>query len=184
MFFLIYNTWKYIFNLLFPLSVDGLDSFAHSYSDILTDSVDFEAESWSLTVEHKFSKKQDKRVAKRQDVIYGTASSVSVTTHSFSFRTTYLDQYHLNPSLQSWCRRSSTTCRLCTSWRRFSGEAWRRTCSWMLTPWSGSSPVWTSCSPSTTPSLAPWRNAGTARASGRNTGTTWSTKSETFCSNR
>ncbi|XP_024155388.1 rho guanine nucleotide exchange factor 28 isoform X1 [Oryzias melastigma] len=49
---------------------DGLDSFAHSYSDILTDSVDFEAESWSLTVEHKFSKKQDKRVAKRQDVIY------------------------------------------------------------------------------------------------------------------
>uniref|UniRef100_A0A3P9KPV9 Rho guanine nucleotide exchange factor (GEF) 28a n=1 Tax=Oryzias latipes TaxID=8090 RepID=A0A3P9KPV9_ORYLA len=49
---------------------DCLDSFAHSYSDVLTDSVDFEAESWSLTVEHKFSKKQDKRVAKRQDVIY------------------------------------------------------------------------------------------------------------------
>lgn len=35
------------------------------------DAEDYEAESWSLTVEHKFCKKQDKRVVKRQDVIYG-----------------------------------------------------------------------------------------------------------------
>lgn len=35
------------------------------------DAVDYEAESWSLTVEHKFCKKQDKRAVKRQDVIYG-----------------------------------------------------------------------------------------------------------------
>uniref|UniRef100_A0A3Q4GQZ4 Rho guanine nucleotide exchange factor (GEF) 28a n=1 Tax=Neolamprologus brichardi TaxID=32507 RepID=A0A3Q4GQZ4_NEOBR len=44
----------------------------HSYihSDISADSVEYEAESWSLTVEHKFCKKQDKRAVKRQDVIY------------------------------------------------------------------------------------------------------------------
>ncbi|TNM92228.1 hypothetical protein fugu_019240 [Takifugu bimaculatus] len=34
------------------------------------DAVDYEAESWSLTVEHKFCKTQDKRAVKRQDVIY------------------------------------------------------------------------------------------------------------------
>lgn len=39
--------------------------------DMSTDAVDYEAESWSLTVEHKFCKKQDKRAVKRQDVIYG-----------------------------------------------------------------------------------------------------------------
>ncbi|KAM6901040.1 rho guanine nucleotide exchange factor 28 isoform 3-T3 [Lycodopsis pacificus] len=38
--------------------------------DISADAVDYEAESWSLTVEHKFCKKQDKRAVKRQDVIY------------------------------------------------------------------------------------------------------------------
>uniref|UniRef100_A0A3Q4H6W0 Rho guanine nucleotide exchange factor (GEF) 28a n=1 Tax=Neolamprologus brichardi TaxID=32507 RepID=A0A3Q4H6W0_NEOBR len=37
---------------------------------ISADSVEYEAESWSLTVEHKFCKKQDKRAVKRQDVIY------------------------------------------------------------------------------------------------------------------
>ncbi|XP_029300781.1 LOW QUALITY PROTEIN: rho guanine nucleotide exchange factor 28 [Cottoperca gobio] len=39
-------------------------------SDMSADAVDYEAESWSLTVEHKFCKKQEKRAVKRQDVIY------------------------------------------------------------------------------------------------------------------
>ncbi|XP_069556899.1 rho guanine nucleotide exchange factor 28 [Brachyistius frenatus] len=47
---------------------DCVDSYIHA--DISADSVDYEAESWSLTVEHKFCKKQDKRAVKRQDVIY------------------------------------------------------------------------------------------------------------------
>ncbi|XP_023121248.2 rho guanine nucleotide exchange factor 28 isoform X2 [Amphiprion ocellaris] len=47
---------------------DSVDSYIHS--DISADSVDYQAESWSLTVEHKFCKKQDKRAVKRQDVIY------------------------------------------------------------------------------------------------------------------
>nr|XP_019938029.1 PREDICTED: rho guanine nucleotide exchange factor 28-like [Paralichthys olivaceus] len=38
--------------------------------DISADAADYEAESWSLTVEHKFCKKHDKRAVKRQDVIY------------------------------------------------------------------------------------------------------------------
>lgn len=56
------------FVCLFP-SADCTDSYIHS--DISADSVEYEAESWSLTVEHKFCKKQDKRAVKRQDVIYG-----------------------------------------------------------------------------------------------------------------
>ncbi|KAM9821053.1 rho guanine nucleotide exchange factor 28 [Neosynchiropus ocellatus] len=47
---------------------DGAD--AHVYGDILVDAADFEAESWSLAVDHKFCKKQDKKAVKRQDVIY------------------------------------------------------------------------------------------------------------------
>ncbi|XP_041666310.1 rho guanine nucleotide exchange factor 28 isoform X2 [Cheilinus undulatus] len=47
---------------------DCVDTFVHS--DLSGDAVDFEAESWSLTVEHKFCKKHDKRAVKRQDVIY------------------------------------------------------------------------------------------------------------------
>ncbi|XP_030006405.1 rho guanine nucleotide exchange factor 28 isoform X2 [Sphaeramia orbicularis] len=43
---------------------------ASIFSDMSADAVDYEAESWSLTVEHKFCKKQDKRAVKRQDVIY------------------------------------------------------------------------------------------------------------------
>ncbi|XP_062268683.1 rho guanine nucleotide exchange factor 28 [Platichthys flesus] len=38
--------------------------------DISADAADYEAESWSSTVEHKFCKKLDKRAVKRQDVIY------------------------------------------------------------------------------------------------------------------
>ncbi|XP_072228773.1 rho guanine nucleotide exchange factor 28 isoform X2 [Leuresthes tenuis] len=51
-----------------PFGEDCVD--AHSHSDISADSVDYEAESWSLSVEHKFCKKHDKRAVKRQDVIY------------------------------------------------------------------------------------------------------------------
>ncbi|XP_074474476.1 rho guanine nucleotide exchange factor 28 isoform X3 [Sebastes fasciatus] len=47
---------------------DCVDACFHS--DVSADAVDYEAESWSLTVEHKFCKKQDKRAVKRQDVIY------------------------------------------------------------------------------------------------------------------
>ncbi|XP_054613322.1 rho guanine nucleotide exchange factor 28 isoform X2 [Dunckerocampus dactyliophorus] len=43
---------------------------AEEYSDLATDVADYEAESWSLAVEHRFCKKQDRRVVKRQDVIY------------------------------------------------------------------------------------------------------------------
>ncbi|XP_071768133.2 rho guanine nucleotide exchange factor 28-like [Centroberyx gerrardi] len=50
------------------LGEDCVDTYLHS--DLTVDAVDYEAESWSLTVEHKFCKKQDKRVVKRQDVIY------------------------------------------------------------------------------------------------------------------
>ncbi|XP_064828293.1 rho guanine nucleotide exchange factor 28-like isoform X2 [Oncorhynchus masou masou] len=50
------------------LGEDCVDTGLHS--DLAADALDYEAESWSLTVEHKFCKKQDKRVVKRQDVIY------------------------------------------------------------------------------------------------------------------
>lgn len=56
--------------MYFPLlSADTVDVCINR--DMSMDAVDYEAESWSLTVEHKFCKKQDKRAVKRQDVIYG-----------------------------------------------------------------------------------------------------------------
>lgn len=59
-------------------------------SDLSADAADYEAESWSLAVEHNFCKKQDKRAVKRQDVIYGEQmvnfhhSSSSRAVHRFS----------------------------------------------------------------------------------------------------
>ncbi|KAJ7988318.1 hypothetical protein DPEC_G00322330 [Dallia pectoralis] len=50
------------------LGEDCVDTGLHV--DMTADVLDYEAESWSLTVEHKFSKKQEKRLVKRQDVIY------------------------------------------------------------------------------------------------------------------
>ncbi|CAB1318820.1 unnamed protein product, partial [Coregonus sp. 'balchen'] len=50
------------------LGEDCVDASLHS--DLDADALDYEAESWSLTVEHTFCKKLDKRVVKRQDVIY------------------------------------------------------------------------------------------------------------------
>ncbi|XP_064799205.1 LOW QUALITY PROTEIN: rho guanine nucleotide exchange factor 28-like [Oncorhynchus masou masou] len=47
---------------------DCVDASLHG--DLDADALDYKAESWSLTVEHTFCKKQDKRVVKRQDVIY------------------------------------------------------------------------------------------------------------------
>lgn len=55
--------------------VECVDTGLHS--DLAADALDYEAESWSLTVEHKFCKKQDKRVVKRQDVIYGELTMYS-----------------------------------------------------------------------------------------------------------
>ncbi|XP_054908330.1 rho guanine nucleotide exchange factor 28 isoform X2 [Poeciliopsis prolifica] len=49
---------------------DCVDSYIQTHGNILADCADYEAESWSLTVEHKFCKRQDKRAVKRQDVIY------------------------------------------------------------------------------------------------------------------
>ncbi|XP_074834696.1 rho guanine nucleotide exchange factor 18 [Carettochelys insculpta] len=47
------------------------DAYSSSLrSEIETDAHEFEAESWSLTVEPSYAKKQDKAVIKRQDVIY------------------------------------------------------------------------------------------------------------------
>lgn len=53
---------------------------AHIFKDILADAADYEAESWSSTVDHKFCKKQDKRAIKRQDVIYGKYDSYEMLT--------------------------------------------------------------------------------------------------------
>uniref|UniRef100_H2VDT7 Rho guanine nucleotide exchange factor 28 n=1 Tax=Takifugu rubripes TaxID=31033 RepID=H2VDT7_TAKRU len=50
------------------VSVETVDACINR--DMSMDAVDYEAESWSLTVEHKFCKTQDKRAVKRQDVIY------------------------------------------------------------------------------------------------------------------
>lgn len=62
-----------LFSVIVHLSADCVDACVHS--DMSVDAVDYEAESWSLTVEHKFCKKQDKRDVKRQDVIYGKQTS-------------------------------------------------------------------------------------------------------------
>lgn len=63
------ESWQFWWKVILRLSTDSVDACIHS--DISVDAVDYEAESWSLTVEHKFCKKQDKRAVKRQDVIYG-----------------------------------------------------------------------------------------------------------------
>uniref|UniRef100_A0AAV2IUX5 Rho guanine nucleotide exchange factor 28 n=1 Tax=Knipowitschia caucasica TaxID=637954 RepID=A0AAV2IUX5_KNICA len=50
------------------LSEDCVD--AYIFKDILLDAAQYEAESWSSSVDHRFCKKQDKKCVKRQDVIY------------------------------------------------------------------------------------------------------------------
>uniref|UniRef100_A0A3Q4GQX2 Rho guanine nucleotide exchange factor (GEF) 28a n=1 Tax=Neolamprologus brichardi TaxID=32507 RepID=A0A3Q4GQX2_NEOBR len=63
-----HREWKP--SLLVSVVYTTLHFHSYIHSDISADSVEYEAESWSLTVEHKFCKKQDKRAVKRQDVIY------------------------------------------------------------------------------------------------------------------
>lgn len=59
-----------------------MDTFIHS--DMSSDAVDYKAESWSLIVEHKFCKKQDKQVVKRQDVIYGKQMQTGLACARFA----------------------------------------------------------------------------------------------------
>lgn len=49
---------------------------AYIFKDILADAADYEAESWSSSADHKFCKRQDKKLIKRQDVIYGNLEQV------------------------------------------------------------------------------------------------------------
>lgn len=57
----------------------GLDAYSISLrSEIETDAHEFEAESWSVAVEQSYSKRQKKEVIKRQDVIYGKNTIISL----------------------------------------------------------------------------------------------------------
>lgn len=67
------ESWPLWWEVILHLSTDSVDACVHG--DISGDAADYEAESWSLVVEHKFCKKQDKRAVKRQDVIYGMQMS-------------------------------------------------------------------------------------------------------------
>lgn len=58
---------------------DCVDSYVGG--DLAAGAVEFEAESWSLSVEHKFCKKQDEQEVKRQDVIYGEDTEVYSDAH-------------------------------------------------------------------------------------------------------
>lgn len=55
--------------------IDDVD--AALWSDLSTDTLEFEAESWSLVVEPSFCNKQEKDVIKRQDVIFGQRTNDS-----------------------------------------------------------------------------------------------------------
>lgn len=50
-------------------AIDDVD--ASLWNDLSTDTLEFEAESWSLVVEPWFCSQQEKHVIKRQDVIFG-----------------------------------------------------------------------------------------------------------------
>lgn len=52
-----------------PLYPDSVDSPLQT--ELMMNAVDLEAESWSLSVEPQFCRIQEKRIIKRQDVIYG-----------------------------------------------------------------------------------------------------------------
>ncbi len=57
----------------------GLDAYSLSLrSEIETDAHEFEAESWSVAVEQSYAKRQKKEVVKRQDVIYGKNTVISL----------------------------------------------------------------------------------------------------------
>lgn len=47
------------------------------------DTYEFEAESWSLSVDPAYAKEQKKEVVKRQDVLYGKKSYMPTVAHPF-----------------------------------------------------------------------------------------------------
>uniref|UniRef100_A0A673VEG0 Rho guanine nucleotide exchange factor 18 n=1 Tax=Suricata suricatta TaxID=37032 RepID=A0A673VEG0_SURSU len=65
-----------------PISVED-PCTASLRSEIESDARDFEAESWSLSVDAAFAKKQRREVAKRQDVLYGEKSRTVTPTFRF-----------------------------------------------------------------------------------------------------
>nr|XP_033785168.1 rho guanine nucleotide exchange factor 28 isoform X2 [Geotrypetes seraphini] len=74
------STWRsrsHSEELLQSVGISSVDSFAIEdvvdapfWSDLRADALEFEADSWSLTVEPTFFHKQEKDVIKRQDVIF------------------------------------------------------------------------------------------------------------------
>lgn len=52
--------------------------------EIDSDAHEFEAESWSLSVDLAYAKKQKKEVVKRQDVLYGKVSNGCATALALS----------------------------------------------------------------------------------------------------
>lgn len=57
-----------------PLHTDSVDSPLQT--ELMMNAVDLEAESWSLSVEPQFCRTQEKRIIKRQDVIYGQMKTI------------------------------------------------------------------------------------------------------------
>lgn len=55
-----------------PLALPSDPYTASLRSEIESDAHEFEAESWSLSVDPAYAKKQKREVVKRQDVLYGT----------------------------------------------------------------------------------------------------------------
>lgn len=74
-------------------AADAVDACIHS--DMSADAADYEAESWSLTVDNRFCRKQDKRAVKRQDVIYGERAFLIVRV--IFFRRAGRDVWRVGP---------------------------------------------------------------------------------------
>ncbi|XP_029772382.1 rho guanine nucleotide exchange factor 18 [Suricata suricatta] len=77
-----------------PISVED-PCTASLRSEIESDARDFEAESWSLSVDAAFAKKQRREVAKRQDVLYGEKSRTVTPTFRFLLSRLCFDGLHL-----------------------------------------------------------------------------------------
>jgi hypothetical protein len=58
--------------------------------EIESDAHEFEAESWSLSVDLAYAKKQKKEVVKRQDVLYGKGSNACAAMLAFSLILSFL----------------------------------------------------------------------------------------------
>lgn len=69
-----------------PLTLPSDPCTASLRSEIESDAREFEAESWSLSVDAAYAKKQKREVVKRQDVLYGKKfCAVTLTFHLTSF---------------------------------------------------------------------------------------------------